>query len=76
VESTAVRAVRYHPATGELDVRFDEGGEYRYEKVPRSKYRALLAAESVGAFVNQEIKPNHRYTEIMPHPRQSEILSS
>ena len=66
VESSAVREVRYHPTTMELDVRFEEGREYRYAAVPRSKYRALLAAESIGAFVNQEIKPSHRCTEITP----------
>jgi hypothetical protein len=66
VNSSAVRAVRYHLATGELDVRFEEGREYRYNRVPRSKFRALLAAESIGAFVNQEIKPHHAYREITP----------
>jgi len=60
--------------TGDLDVQFEEGREYRYEKVPRSKFRALMSAESVGAFVNEEIKPYHRYTEIAPHPRHAEIL--
>lgn len=66
VKSSAVRAVRYHLATGELDVRFEEDREYRYSRVPRSKFRAMLAAESIGAFVNQEIKPHHACREITP----------
>jgi hypothetical protein len=66
VESSAVREVRYDPTTMELDVRFEEGREYRYAAVPRSKFRALLAAESIGAFVNHEIKPYHTSTEITP----------
>jgi hypothetical protein len=66
VNSSAVRAVRYHLATGELDVCFDEGREYRYSRVPRSKFRALIAAESIGAFINQEIKPHHGCREITP----------
>lgn len=66
VDSSAVRAVRYHPATSELDVRFDEGREYRYSRVPRSKFQALLAAESIGEFVNHEIKPHHACAEITP----------
>ena len=76
MQSSAVEAVRYHPATCELDVRFEEGREYRYEKVPRSKFHALMAADSIGAFVNEEIKPDHRYSEITPHPRVDEILNA
>jgi hypothetical protein len=64
VESSAVRCVCYNPAKMELDVRFEEGREYRYFQVPRSKYRALLTAESIGAFVNSQIKPYHRFEEI------------
>jgi hypothetical protein len=74
VDSSAVRAVRYNFATAELDVRFEEGREYRYRHVPRSKFRALLAAGSTGAFINQEIKPHHVFREITPlaiHPEQT-----
>jgi len=69
VASSAVRAVRYRPARNELDVRFEEGREYRYDKVPRSKFHALLQAESIGEFVNHEIKPYHPCHEITPSPR-------
>lgn len=64
MDSTAVRAVRYHAASGELDLRFENGQDYRYSHVPRSKFRALLAAKSIGEFVNHAIKPNHPYREI------------
>jgi hypothetical protein len=66
VDSSAVRAVRYKESSGELDVRFEKGRQYRYRGVSRSKFRALLAAESVGAFINQEIKPHHSFREIIP----------
>jgi hypothetical protein len=65
VKSSAVRAVRYHSASSELDVRFEEGREYRYSRVPRSKFHALLAAESIGGFINDEIKPHHPCREII-----------
>ena len=64
VQSSAVRAVRYHAPVGKLDVRFEDGREYRYSRVPRSKFRALLASESIGGFVNREIKPFHPCEEI------------
>jgi hypothetical protein len=69
VASSAVRAVRYHAARNELDVRFEEGREYRYGKVARSKFRALLQANSIGEFVNHEIKPHHPCEEITPLSR-------
>jgi hypothetical protein len=59
VASSAVRAVRYHSGRGELDVRFEDGEEYRYAGVPRSKFRNLLKSDSIGQFVNWEIKPYH-----------------
>jgi hypothetical protein len=71
MNSSAVRAVRYHAATGELDVRFEEGREYRYQCVPRSKFRALFMADSIGAFVNREIKPHHSCQEITPFVSKS-----
>ena len=69
VASSAIRAVRYHAARNELDVRFEEGREYRYSKVPRSKFRALLQADSIGEFVNHEIKPYHSCQEITSFSR-------
>jgi hypothetical protein len=66
VESSAVLAVRYSTAKSALDVCFEEGRKYRYFEVPRSKYRALLKADSIGAFVNRQIKPFHPCIEITP----------
>jgi hypothetical protein len=48
VESEAVLAVRYAVEKGDLDVQFTESRESRYHTVPRSKFRALLAANSIG----------------------------
>lgn len=64
VASSAVRAVRYDSARGDLDVRFEDGKEYRYSDVPRSKFRSLLKADSIGRFVNHQIKPCHSVSEI------------
>jgi hypothetical protein len=70
VASSAVRAVRYSLARNELDVRFEEGREYRYSKVPRSKFHSLLQADSIGEFVNHEIKPYHSCEQITPFSRR------
>ena len=68
VTSSAVRAVRYDSARGELDVRFEDGAEYRYVEVSRSKFRSLLQADSIGGFVNQYIKPYHSTWKISDFP--------
>jgi hypothetical protein len=69
VESAAVMAVRYDAITRELDVRFEDGREYRYANVPRSKFRALHVANSIGAFINREVKPFHPCQELSSETR-------
>jgi two-component system cell cycle response regulator DivK len=69
VESTAVDRVEHDPVSGTLDIWYKDGDRYSYFDVPRETYDALLAAESVGAFVNAEIKPNYRF-ELEPARRR------
>lgn len=69
VESSAVDRVEYADEDGRLDIWYKDGDRYSYFDVPREKYDALLAAESVGAFVNAEIKPIYRF-ELDPARRR------
>jgi hypothetical protein len=64
VRSSAVREVRYDERTRKLQLIFSAGDPYEYRNVPRSKYRALMQAESKGKFVNAEIKPRYPYRKI------------
>jgi hypothetical protein len=64
VESSAVEAVGYDADQQELWVRFTGGAVYAYVDVPEDTHRALLAADSIGTFVNHEIKPHHRYRRL------------
>ena len=57
VESSAIEAVGYDPAARELHVRFKDTGLYVYSGVEEKVAAELLAAESKGAYFNQEIKP-------------------
>ena len=61
VESSAVDRVEHDQASGTLDIWYKDGDRYSYFEVPREAYEALLAAESIGAFMNAQIKPNYRY---------------
>ncbi len=61
--SSAIEAITYHEKKRTLDVEFREGGSYRYSRVPLSVYRALLKAESAGAFWNQ-VKDKFTYVKL------------
>src|SRR5690348_4515312 len=50
VESSCIDSVGYENEV--LEVRFGNGGVYRYFEVPAQLYRQLLAAESKGRFFN------------------------
>ena len=61
--SAAIASVTYDEREHTLDVQFREGETYRYRHVPTFVYRALLKAESAGAFWNQ-VKDNYKFTRI------------
>lgn len=55
VESRAIDAVAYDD--GELSVQWKGGGSYVYSIVPEHKFAELMLADSIGEYVNSEIKP-------------------
>lgn len=57
--SSAVQYWSYKVKTNELVVQYKSSETfYRYEGVPFSTIFALMNAESLGAFIAKEIKPN------------------
>lgn len=63
VRSSSVAAVGYDDQTNELTIRFIGGGTYVYAMVPRSVVDGLLAAESIGTYVNATVKPTYPVRE-------------
>lgn len=57
VSSSVLRSVGYDDATAILEIEFASGDVYRYFAVPPSVHRALIEAESPGAFFNRSIGP-------------------
>lgn len=57
VASSVLRAVGYDPETAILEVEFVSGDVYRYFTVPPSVHRALVDADSPGAYFNRHISP-------------------
>ncbi|MFE7844879.1 KTSC domain-containing protein [Microbacterium sp. NPDC057407] len=56
LDSGAIAAVGYDPATAVLELEFVSGEVYRYFAVPPSVHRALLAAKSAGRFFREHIR--------------------
>ena len=59
VDSSSVSSIGYDSATFELEVEYRNGRCYRYQQVPAAAYRLLLRAPSIGAFLNEQIKPRY-----------------
>jgi KTSC domain len=59
VRSSVIAAVGYDGATAELEVQFHSGDVYRYYAVPPSVHRALLEADSPGAYFNRHISDHY-----------------
>lgn len=58
VSSSAVLKLGYDGDT--LFVQFVGGKWYKYFHVPEDVFKRLCEADSVGQFVNEEIKPNYK----------------
>jgi hypothetical protein len=59
LRSSVLRSAGYDPATAILELEFVSGDVYRYFAVPPSVFRALIEADSPGAYFNATI--NDRY---------------
>jgi len=65
LESSSIASITYDPEDGLLEVEFRRTGHlYDYFDVPRATYRALMEAESKGAFLNHIIKPNFDHARV------------
>lgn len=64
VESSAIEAVGYEPATRELFIRYVETATYVYRNVGPEVFDKLISAPSKGAFVNEHVKPRFDYEHL------------
>lgn len=62
VNSSSVRSVGW--SDGTLELEYVNGSTYQYYDVPQPTFAALLAAASIGAYVNTHIKPCYDYREV------------
>lgn len=65
VISSELQAVAYDDQGLILEIEFRNGRIYRYQPVPESIYRALMAAESKGRFFNALIRDKYSYQRVV-----------
>ena len=63
VNSSNIAEVGYDVGTQTLEVLFHNGNIYQYFDVPEKVYDGLVAASSVGAFFNSQIKGVYRFAK-------------
>ena len=59
IESSAIEAFHYDPASREFRVRFKGGREYVAEGVSLERATAFESNDSPGRYYNKEIAPHH-----------------
>ena len=59
VKSTVIAAVGYDAQTAVLEVESRSGDVYRYFAVPPSVHRALIEADSPGAYFNKHVSDHY-----------------
>lgn len=65
VDSSNIEAIGYDAAALELHVRFVKSGEtYVYHAVEEWRFQELMQADSKGAYLNANIKPNYQYSKL------------
>ena len=64
VDSSNVNAVGYDEETEELYVEFHSGSTYKYLNVPYYVFEELCDADSVGQYLNKEVKNTYEYERL------------
>ena len=63
MDSSCIHRLRYHKRRRTLDLEYPDGERYEYREVTPQELTDLKRAESIGKFVNQQIK-KHRYRKL------------
>lgn len=61
VTSSNIKAIGHDPQTNELHVQYHSGDTYIYSGVSAAKHEAALTADSIGKFINTNVKGAHQF---------------
>jgi hypothetical protein len=81
VESSTIKKIGYSYPDKKLIVEFKSGGIYHYKEVPEEIFEELKTCESIGKFLNENIKKKYEFEAVyLPGRREdsegSELESS
>jgi hypothetical protein len=71
VASSAIQSVAYE--NGTLEVRFANGGTYRYDNVPAHLWEQFINARSHGTFFRQHIRSAYPGTKVEHHEHETRV---
>ena len=71
VKSKSVASIDYNDLSDTLEIEFRNGSIYRYFDVPEETYAELMAASSIGRYVNYRIKPYFPYERIVKEYKET-----
>ncbi len=66
VTSSNVASVGYSRHLRALEIEFTRGAVYRFLEVPPSVYRGLIASDSKGHFIAENIRGKYRFIRVRP----------
>lgn len=64
VDSSCVVSIGYDVESMTLEIEFIKGTVYQYFDVPEAIYQELMVAESIGRYLNNNIKDNYRVAQL------------
>lgn len=64
VSSSNIAAIGYDGDSATLEVEFNNGAVYQYFDVPEHVFNDFLSADSVGAYLANNIKGQYRYSRV------------
>jgi len=64
VSSSNVAEIGYDKETNTLGLRFKNNSEYHYPNVPESVFTELQQADSIGKYVNSNIKYTYSFRKV------------
>ncbi len=67
LSAETLRSVGYQPEGGVLEVELQSGRIYRYLRVPRRHYLALLNAASPDSYYDEHIRHDFTYHQVREH---------
>ena len=65
-ESSNIQKVQYNKPTQQLFIEYVHGNVYQYNEVPSQIWNDIRIAESVGKYVNANIKGIYDFKKVIP----------